>query len=357
MTKKREPRQRKRRLPNRFHAVHEYAFFLHDNLVNLVVYGEKCGGFDDTLEFISDEHEQELSSVTYEEQTRWLLANGYEEQLKEIALRRLFSTVLSDLCHFVYEGLQCSAKEKLSVAFSLFRKPFKDNLLLLEWLLADPDDLIGRFWGADSEAYAPDRVTPERKLEILRAAIGASGMPRVADAQFLYDMRYAKKVPHSLEKLWNQATHIVTSVPAYKTEAGHLNFVFGDQEDHQWLWDCLYITIPFLLFYTVEIAEALMQRIILNNKLIVLDKRTAAVERLRRQFGFVMVAGKLGGRSAEGLGDLIDFEWLSCQDCGTSIRLDLQNLEDFALGLTVCCGKCGRVHELGEHLYPDGTAE
>jgi hypothetical protein len=355
MTKKRRSRQRKSRLPTRFHAVHEYAFFLHDHLVNIVVYGEQYGGFDDTLELISDDHEQELASLAYDDQVSWLLANGYKEQLKEIALRRLYSSILSDLCHFVYEGLQCSAKEKLSVAFSLFRKPFKDNLLLLEWLLADPDDLITRFWGADSEAYAPDRVTPERKLEIMRAAIAASEMPRVVDAQFLYDVRYARKVPYSLEKLWNQATHIVTSVPAYKTEAGHLNFVFGDEEEHLWLWDCLYITVPFLLFYTVELADALMRRIISNNSLVVHDDRTAAVDRLRRQLGFVMVAGKLGGQTKELLSGLMEIDQIPCNDCGTPIQFNLKNLENFSLSLTVECGKCGRIHELEEHLYPNDT--
>jgi hypothetical protein len=41
--------------------------------------------------------------------------------------RNLIFGLLSDMCHLLYEGLKCSEKAKLSVAFSNFRKLLQEE--------------------------------------------------------------------------------------------------------------------------------------------------------------------------------------------------------------------------------------
>jgi hypothetical protein len=51
----------------------------------------------------------------------------------------------SDFLHHVYEGLWCLEKRKIVVAFNVLRKPLKDNLTYLCWMLADPEDFYATY--------------------------------------------------------------------------------------------------------------------------------------------------------------------------------------------------------------------
>lgn len=64
----------------------------------------------------------------------WCEANGYRHVPDQHSYRNLIFGLLSDLCHFLYEGLKCSEMAKLSVAFANFRKPLQDNFFYLEWI-------------------------------------------------------------------------------------------------------------------------------------------------------------------------------------------------------------------------------
>ena len=49
----------------------------------------------------------------------WCETNGYRHILDQYTYRNLIFGLLSDMCHFIYEGLKCSEEGKLSVAFSI----------------------------------------------------------------------------------------------------------------------------------------------------------------------------------------------------------------------------------------------
>lgn len=44
-----------------------------------------------------------------------------------------------------YESISCAQRGKVSVAYSLLIKPLRDNLLYLEWLLADKEEFYQNF--------------------------------------------------------------------------------------------------------------------------------------------------------------------------------------------------------------------
>jgi hypothetical protein len=63
------------------------------------------------------------------------------------------------LLPFIFVALKSSAAAKISVAYSLFRKPFTDNLFILEWLLSKTrENSLLNFYSEEPESYEPSRV-------------------------------------------------------------------------------------------------------------------------------------------------------------------------------------------------------
>jgi len=76
---------------------------------------------------------------------------------------------LADLYQFVTEALICSEKGWLTASYALLRKPFRDNLFYLEWLLAEPDVFTNAFYKQDPEEFSVDKMMRESKvLEIIK---------------------------------------------------------------------------------------------------------------------------------------------------------------------------------------------
>ena len=132
-------------LPESFHDTHRLAFEWHDALANLVVQAEA-----DQLHVVRGElrdpsHAEVIDNLAQDGAWEWMFANGYSELIDEHAYRHLVIALLSDLCHFVYVALRCSETGKLAVAYASLRKTFRDNLLYMEWMLADRPDFMDRF--------------------------------------------------------------------------------------------------------------------------------------------------------------------------------------------------------------------
>jgi hypothetical protein len=251
-------------IPEKYKTIHSYVFELHDILAQIIARGESKGL--NSSEFkIKD---KDIENIKDEDIWNWLKSNGYDDVIKDLIIKQVFFGVLSDMCHFIYEALTCSEKGKLTVTYALLRKPMKDNLLILEWLLSDPDDFLTRFRCKDSINFAPDKLSNERKREIIKKAedLSDTGLDQHI---FIYDLRYSKKETHSLEHLWNKANHIVTTFSLYKTESENLNFVFSDDESRLEQWDYLYTAMPLLMYHTVEVAITLLNKNIKNAESII----------------------------------------------------------------------------------------
>lgn len=122
-------------LPRKFALGHDLCFVLHDLLAEHVVEGERAGLLVFDVSLNRPEDAKAMEGLEGEEFWHWCQENGYRHILDQYSFRNLVFGLLSDMCHFIYEGLKCSEKGKLSVAFSNFRKPLQDNLFYLEWIL------------------------------------------------------------------------------------------------------------------------------------------------------------------------------------------------------------------------------
>lgn len=130
-------------IPEEYKFAHEYCFFLHDLLANIVVVGEQEKIFHHRFKLKDPEHVKQLEGKSGEELAEWMETNGYAAEFYETNRRQIIVALLSDFCHFIYEALECSRKGKLTVSFALLRKPLKENLFYFEWLLADSVDYSG----------------------------------------------------------------------------------------------------------------------------------------------------------------------------------------------------------------------
>jgi len=259
--KKIEHKKKREILPKKHHFSHQYCFFLHNLLANIIVAGERDGIFKVSFELRDKRELEEFSKKTGEELWIWLENNGYEDIVYHLTCRQICVALLSDLCHFVYEALECSSKGKLTVTYALLRKPFKDNLFYLEWLLAKPQDFFQRFHFNDIRNLAISgsrSITPKKKKEIIGQAINKTKYGQWVDPEFIYQLRYNKKVHYGMERLWQKANHLITTFKFLETEEKNFNFVFSDDTAHKLQWDYLYSFLPILLFHTLEIVQALI---------------------------------------------------------------------------------------------------
>jgi hypothetical protein len=172
---------------------------------------------------------------------------------------------ISDYCHYVYEALKCSEKGKLAITYTLLRKPLKDNLLLFEWIMTNRNEFMENF-KKDSNCYAIDKIDSTKKKMFIECSVNQINYCEKFDADFIYNIRYSKKTNYSLERVWNIANHIVTTSKYYKTESLNLNFVFSGADSKENQWNYLYSVLPYLLFYTVEVIQLVLDREIGENK-------------------------------------------------------------------------------------------
>ncbi len=342
-------------LPQEFRFSHRFAFHLHDVLARMVHDGERDGIFDVQIDFASETERASLASVPDEETWDWLESNGREAELCELTAKQVFAGLVADMCQFTFEALSCARKGKLAVAYALFRKPLKDNLFYLEWLLADQETFVERFRrrrieNVDHTKAFPD---PKEKRRIMQAAMAKTPWGNWLTDELLYDLRYAKSAAYGFEGYWNQATHLITTHRHYRTDDTNFNFVFSGGEDHIAQWRHLYLRLPVLMVHAVEIADSLFASFSFA------DDHTAEVRRLRRAVGFQLWADQaqqsvVPDSCLERLRQYItEVGTLCCTECGNQVALDLWVAMRFYLRGVIRCPACGSASDIedeGVHL-------
>jgi hypothetical protein len=78
---------------------------------------------------------------------------GQRELAKTLSVGQAMIAIWSDFFNFIYEGLIALEKRKFVVAFSLLRKPLKENLLYLTMILVDEDDFFDKLEKSPAEGF------------------------------------------------------------------------------------------------------------------------------------------------------------------------------------------------------------
>lgn len=333
-------------LPDEFVSSHEFCFFLHDQMVNLLIEGEKAQVFDNTINFETETEASEFGALSGEDLLDWLRSSGREADSNLFLKKQVTAALLSDFLHFVYEGLKCSEKKKLTVALALFRKPFRENLFYLEWLLADEAGFLARFEGGGRNRFEfPERKRREPMIETIRAAAEKTHYGSWHDPQSMYELRYDKS-RFGLDAYWNMAAHLHTDHPGIETEPGNFNFVFSTDDDIHAQWKAIYSVIPVLLFHSLQLVQT-----IIHSFAIPADD-SWILDQMRTDIGLSFwLIDHASADEWEGLRAALVEHYeeinLVCSGCGAGIALDEPNLRSLYGRLEARCRACGQVLSLG----------
>jgi hypothetical protein len=271
-----------KQLPSEYRFAHEYCFALHDELATFVQRIERERLTSVELKLRAEHSLDQVVHLGGEELSDWLEANAYSEIVGQMVFRACVHALLGDSCHYLYEALRCSEKAKLTVCFTLLRKPLRENLLYLEYLLYNPNKFLRAFWDHGPQHVAVETLLARGKgPTIIAGAMGQTIHKGLFDPHFLFQLRYDPTQPYSYDPLWTKATHLVTTKKSAATESKNLNFVFSDSEAHADQWDHLYATLPVLLFHMVDVVTSLLL-------LMGADDPTTPDLVLRRDLGLVL---------------------------------------------------------------------
>ncbi|MBW3467497.1 hypothetical protein [Arthrospiribacter ruber] len=277
-------------LPEEFHFINNVCAILYDQIVDLYRFKDYENFNIHKIYFDNNFNKEEISSFkSTEELLQYLLSNKMHDKLTDALTKHVATAVISDLSNFIYEAISAASKCKVTVAFSLLRKPFTDELTLLERLFIEPKTFIENFYiEGDIKKYDPSNNFTSNKLDHFQ--LTKKCVSKLKFNSFLYptlvhDLRYDKSFPGAIQELTNKSIHIVTNHKDYKTEAKSLNYIFDAVTNIDQYLGTFYINTHYLLLYSAAVIDELYFRYLTDQEHHALRKSKA----LRRFFSLMLV--------------------------------------------------------------------
>lgn len=322
------------RLPKEYWNAQNFCWYMHDIIASIFHNCIENERLNTTITFENEMDAQEFEET--DDILEWLYTNGYNSEADNFVGQKVFHSILGDMLHFVYESLATIEKGKIAVSLALLRKPFRDNLLYLEWLLGSPEEFIKLVYEGDIDKYAIENIKSKEK-KIIKNAMNKIRNEEIFSSfneDLYYDLRYNYKAGNSLQRVWNNANHLVTTGKHIRSK--EFNFVFLDEDIHLEFVDYYYRQVPHLLFYTynivIELYSKFVQEIsettrVYNNRLIVY-KFTDLLDEMNPKEYF-----------KKEMRILLSFV---CEECEKIIEIDPNSNEfnEFRYGWGFTCPKC-----------------
>lgn len=239
-------------LPKRFHKKHDYCDFVVNQLEGLILNAEFSELKTQTIEFPPDFIEKLSSSDKH--LFDLLKEHKYDDILFHITKNNILLSLITDTCYFLQESLSCSLKMRMTVCFTLLRKPFLEILIVLMRILNE-EDFIDKF--NQEEDFDPILTRPEKKKELIEQT--NNWLQKKYDSEDIYDYIFDKKFGDSLFNITNNAIHLHTNRnPVSSTEKQNLNFIFSTNEDIEKQWEYIYEYLPMLITFLTDLTDLLV---------------------------------------------------------------------------------------------------
>lgn len=325
------------RLPEKYWSNQNLCWYLHDVIATIFteVIDEKL--FNTDVDFKSEQEAMDFKN--HDDKYKWLKENGKTEEFTSILCKDLFMRLLDDFLNYMHEVLSNLERGKVTVACDLLRKPFKDNLLYIEWILFNEKEISNLVYNGDIEHYALGGKGLSKKY-IRQIVLYSSSINRFINnfnskelEKSIYDIRYNYNSPNSLELVWNRATHLVTTYKKIRTE--DFNFIYNNEIDHDNYLDYLYGKIPLLLLYTVGVVENIF------------DKYFRKIGTITKAYNFTLIVGKFFVHNKETLkfGDILlnindNKLYIPCENCKKLVLLEKPDSYIFYHYWNVTCPIC-----------------
>ena len=150
--------------------------------------------------------------------------HGYATTINRSLYKHIIFSLIADYNIYMFDAINCALRHHFGTAYTLLRKPFKDDLFLIEMIYVKGYRFIPQFLNKPIKNFSIDKISKEDKIKIIRKCCNKINYH---NGTKMYDLRYSKKSRESLEKIWNKTSHIITDAKDYATEDGNLNIIFA----------------------------------------------------------------------------------------------------------------------------------
>jgi hypothetical protein len=329
------PRNRLKWIPPQLRFAHELSYHLHDEAVRALVEAEARNADVVTINFPSRVTADQFEAISKKEDTiAALRATGFPDEARRVILNRITMAMVSDCMHHLFEALRCFEKRKIIVSFNLLRKPLRDNLLYLAWMLGDEDDFYAKFSSGDP-LFLSAKVVGNYRKTILEKAIQKTSVADIIEPDRLISILYDRKNAIGLEGYFQHAVHLVTVEHIeLKTTPENFNFIFKDHGDDD-IYYIAYAWLPYVLLFLCHVVLKLFGR------MQTLDEAGEMAFMLRSKLAYLLaVGGKLGEFAKSQLAEFIGG---TCDYCGAPVRITDANARRMLLSEEYRCPTCQRV--------------
>lgn len=236
-------------LPVKYHKSHDYCQFILNQIEELIIDKKFHELRQQTIPMST---KQTSSFNEYKgDVLDFLEENGLTDELNHVVKCKLLNSLIMESSYFLQEGFACSLKMRLTVSFTLFRKPFFEILIIYMRLLCE-DDFISKF--NTEEKFNPIVLAKSEKISYLQELNKL--LQNIYDPDELFDFLFNKGDGENLYNIGNNAIHLYTSKnPIINTEKQNLNFIFSTKEDIDAHWQYVYDILPMLLNFFADLTD------------------------------------------------------------------------------------------------------
>ncbi|MEB2784472.1 hypothetical protein [Algoriphagus persicinus] len=277
-------------LPEEFHQINNICAILFDQIVDVFRYDDYKNFTSHKILFDDNLKREKIEGFKSEDDLiNFLLENNLSSELNDALTKKICSAIISDFSHFVYEAISAAKKCKTTVAFSLLRKPFTDELTILERLFIDPEGFIENYYiEGDIDKYDPSNNKTKNKInhfDLIDRCKKKMKYNLLIFSSLIHDIRYEKSFKGAIQELTNKSIHLVTNHKHYKTEAKDLNFIFDAVSNVDQYLHAFYTNTYYLLLYSTSLIDELYFRFLTSEEHKTLRKSKA----LRRLISMILV--------------------------------------------------------------------
>jgi len=290
-----------------------------------------------TVEFENDTQKEKFLSIADKENTISAMeAIGHHDLAKRAQINTIIIGLVSDYLHHIYESLKCFEKRKFIVGFNLLRKPLKDNLLYLSWILGDEDSFYNEF-----NTGNPNRLTQRalggKRVTIFDQAVSKTQIPSIFSGKKIEETIFRKENENGFEKLFQHSVHLITNQNPEITSSSHnFNFIFKSPISED-VYYHLYENLPYILLYSTQIIYQLFF------KMKPADPGSNSAFLYRTIYSYASFSEMIPPEKIEKEIKNVLKNEVNCKNCKNSIKITKYNTVKLIMTDKIRCNKCKRI--------------
>lgn len=329
-------------MPPKYERTQGLLLYYNDIIVDLL---KKADEKKLSLTEISFDSEHQFTEFLDDQFWTKMLKSENKDNAVSFLRSHIFFSLLRDFIFYMHESFSCAERGKVTVAYTISRKPIKDTLFYLCWLLADEETFINALVNELPKKYDLTSISPNRKKEIIKSVIKKTEVP--FDYNFIYDLIYNRKSDFGLSRIWDQSLHLVTKNKDYPTESGNLNFIFAYDDIWDEYWNYYYHSMPIVMNFAIETIITIFEKIHESSE------NESFLNKVIRNYKFYQSTKKNDDKDSEisslikKLANGLRFE---CKNCNLDYPVDV---DEFMNDYLINCPDCGYTENVGQYYFID----